>query len=121
MIEYTSLMVDNNKMTVSLKVLKILICITFVYITVFSFLIPPLHDYGAYVRIWAIFLKTGHPYLQDGVFNGNAYGPLFILLAYAYKLHIFLPRFIFVAAWLATGLVILKQRTHNDLLFIWLI
>ena len=61
-------------------------------------------------------MHTGHPYLTEyGVFNGNAYGLLFLPLAYIMLLHPALPRVVFVSAWLAIGFFLFRiAHEHRE-------
>lgn len=92
------------------KVFLLLTGIICIISSLLALLLPIQHDYSIYVPIWQSFLKTHHPYLfADGTFNGNAYGPLFILFAFPYALYPTIPRLLFVMMWLTVGLFCMVQ------------
>ncbi len=82
---------------------------------VLAFVLPPIHDYSVYIKIWEGFLQTSHPYIANGEFNGNSYGPLFIFLAYPYTVHTLLPRFIFVSIWFLLEIIIIRLASDEKM------
>src|SRR5207249_141278 len=87
----------------------------FSIVAILSFILPITHDYLAYTKIWNSFLLTHHPYSTANEFNGNSYGPLFIPLAFLFKIHPNLPHFLFILLWFAIGIFILRMREYSEL------
>ena len=111
----------------SYKLLLLLTSLLFIFAAYYSLTFRSFHDYTLYIKQWKSFLETGHPYLRaNGNFNGNSYGPLYILLAYLYNIYTFLPRLIFTIMWFACSLLIVRLSFENihinsvQRLFIWL-
>lgn len=98
-----------------IKHLLILTAGLYILCAVLAFVLPPLHDYSVYIKMWKGFLQTGHPYVVNGEFNKNAYGPLFIFLAYPYTAHIFFPRFIFVSIWFLLGITTIRLASDEKM------
>ena len=72
--------------------------------------LPIRHDYSLYVTIWWRIRHGGDPWLSDdGQFQDNAYGPIFNLFALPYAWHAALPRALFVLAYAAVALALLRR------------
>jgi Gpi18-like mannosyltransferase len=96
------------------KILLGITLILFLIAAYFSLTFRYLHDYSMYVKQWAGYLNSGHPYLNaKGTFNGNGYGPLYIPLAYLYQIDTHLPRLLFTILWFLTGGFLVYKAYKN--------
>jgi Gpi18-like mannosyltransferase len=84
-----------------------------------------LHDYVQYAIQWEGFLISGHPYLSPRqIFNGNSYGPLYIILAFLYQIYPTLPRLLFTLTWFILAGILLYwayQKFPKQRNLVWLI
>ncbi|MBP7930649.1 MAG: DUF2029 domain-containing protein [Acidimicrobiia bacterium] len=71
-----------------------------------------LHDYRPYLSQWDLVLMGRDPWLQV---LGNAYGPLYNLLAYLYDIDRYLPKLTFVFAWFASSLYLLRAAYNAEI------
>lgn len=69
------------------------------------------HDYRAYMSQWGLAILGKDPWLPA---FGNAYGPLYNVLAYAYDIQKYLPKLIFVLAWFVSVAFLYRECYRRE-------
>ena len=77
-----------------------------------------LHDYPTYVAIWGKIYAGNDPWVINGSFSGNAYGPIYNLFAGLPKIHPKLPHLVFVLSYFISVLFLvyhmMSSQTYTD-------
>jgi hypothetical protein len=74
-----------------------------------AFTLPPVQDFKEYLLQWQQAMAGANPWLcPDGTWNGNAYGPLHLLLAPAAALSPTLPRLVYSLCWPVIAALLLR-------------
>jgi len=89
----------------------ILIAVAILFVP-FSFKLPYLLDYPAYIQQWQTALVDPSGLVSLGT---NAYGPVHYLFAFLYKINSNLPRIAFVLIWLISGFLLLRRCSMQRL------
>lgn len=84
-------------------------------VSIWAYLIDPMHDYGLYFRHWDLVLNGGDPWQKMGA--ANAYGPIYNLFAWLYAIDKQLPKMVFVASWLFISIYTFFQFSKLNVTF----
>ena len=81
----------------------------FLFYSLIAILLGKRHDYSAYSDQWSLIFSGADPWVNHGVWTGNAYGIFFNFFAFFHALHPLFPKVLFILSWMLSGFWVLSQ------------